>query len=76
MRVAVAGAGLVGSRPRTSCSAPAPRSSCFGPRRRSSPRNLAGIARVDREPAPSIAGGTQWLALALARELGKVTETT
>ena len=33
-------------------------------------RDLAGIAHVDREPAPSIAGGNQGLALALARELG------
>jgi monoamine oxidase len=34
-------------------------------------RDLAGIAHVDREPAPSIAGGNQGLALALARELGE-----
>ena len=33
-------------------------------------RDLAGIAHVDREPAPSIAGGNQGLALALAEELG------
>jgi monoamine oxidase len=33
-------------------------------------RDLAGIAHVDREPAPSIAGGNQRLALALAEELG------
>jgi monoamine oxidase len=33
-------------------------------------RDLAGIAHVDREPAPSIAGGNQGLALALAKELG------
>ena len=34
-------------------------------------RDLAGIAHVDREPAPSIAGGNQRLALALAKELGE-----
>jgi monoamine oxidase len=34
-------------------------------------RDLAGIAHVDREPAPSIAGGNQRLALALAGELGE-----
>jgi monoamine oxidase len=34
-------------------------------------RDLAGIAHVDREPAPSIAGGNQGLAVALARELGE-----
>jgi monoamine oxidase len=34
-------------------------------------RDLAGIAHVDREPAPSIAGGNQGLALALAKELGE-----
>jgi monoamine oxidase len=33
-------------------------------------RDLAGIAHVDREPAPSIAGGNQRLPLALAKELG------
>ena len=33
-------------------------------------RDLAGIAHVDREPAPSIAGGNQRLALALAEQLG------
>jgi monoamine oxidase len=33
-------------------------------------RDLGGIAHVDRDPAPSIAGGNQRLALALARELG------
>jgi monoamine oxidase len=33
-------------------------------------RDLAGIAHVDREPAPSIAGGNQRLALALADALG------
>jgi monoamine oxidase len=33
-------------------------------------RDLAGIAHVDREPAPSIAGGNQGLALALAARLG------
>jgi monoamine oxidase len=33
-------------------------------------RDLAGIAHVDREPAPSIAGGNQGLALALAKKLG------
>jgi monoamine oxidase len=33
-------------------------------------RDLGGIAHVDREPAPSIAGGNQRLAEALARELG------
>jgi monoamine oxidase len=33
-------------------------------------RDLAGIAHVDREPAPSLAGGNQGLALALADELG------
>jgi monoamine oxidase len=33
-------------------------------------RDLAGIAHVDREPAPSIEGGNQRLALALAEELG------
>jgi monoamine oxidase len=33
-------------------------------------RDLGGIAHVDREPAPSIAGGNQRLALALADELG------
>lgn len=32
-------------------------------------RDLAGIAHVDREPAPSIAGGNQGLALALAEQL-------
>jgi monoamine oxidase len=32
-------------------------------------RDLAGIAHVDREPAPSIAGGNQRLALALADAL-------
>ena len=34
-------------------------------------RDLAGIAHVDREPAPSIAGGNQGLALALAARLGE-----
>jgi monoamine oxidase len=34
-------------------------------------RDLAGIAHVDREPAPSIAGGNQGLALALAEQLGE-----
>jgi monoamine oxidase len=34
-------------------------------------RDLAGIAHVDREPAPSIAGGNQSLALALAERLGE-----
>jgi monoamine oxidase len=34
-------------------------------------RDLAGIAHVDREPAPSIAGGNQGLALALAERLGE-----
>jgi monoamine oxidase len=34
-------------------------------------RDLAGIAHVDREPAPSIAGGNQGLARALAKELGE-----
>jgi monoamine oxidase len=33
-------------------------------------RDLAGIAHVDREPAPSIAGGNQRLALELAERLG------
>jgi monoamine oxidase len=33
-------------------------------------RDLGGIAHVDREPAPSIAGGNQRLALALADALG------
>ena len=33
-------------------------------------RDLGGIAHVDREPAPSIAGGNQGLALALAAALG------
>ena len=33
-------------------------------------RDLGGIAHVDREPAPSIAGGNQRLAIALAEELG------
>jgi monoamine oxidase len=33
-------------------------------------RDLAGIAHVDEEPAPSIAGGNQGLALALAAQLG------
>ena len=33
-------------------------------------RDLAGIAHVDAEPAPSIAGGNQRLALALADSLG------
>ncbi len=32
--------------------------------------DLGGIAHVDREPAPSIAGGNQGLALGLASELG------
>jgi monoamine oxidase len=34
-------------------------------------RDLAGIAHVDDEPAPSIAGGNQELALALAGTLGR-----
>jgi monoamine oxidase len=34
-------------------------------------RDLAGIAHVDREPAPSIAGGNQGLARALAKQLGE-----
>jgi monoamine oxidase len=34
-------------------------------------RDLAGIAHVDREPAPSVAGGNQGLALALAARLGE-----
>jgi monoamine oxidase len=34
-------------------------------------RDLAGIAHVDGEPAPSIAGGNQRVALALAAELGE-----
>jgi monoamine oxidase len=33
-------------------------------------RDLTGIAHVDEEPAPSVAGGNQRLALALAAELG------
>jgi monoamine oxidase len=33
-------------------------------------RDLGGIAHVDREPAPSIAGGNQNVALALAEALG------
>jgi monoamine oxidase len=33
-------------------------------------RDLAGIAHVDEEPAPSVAGGNQGLALGLAAELG------
>jgi monoamine oxidase len=33
-------------------------------------RDLAGIAHVDEEPAPSVAGGNQRLALGLAAELG------
>jgi monoamine oxidase len=33
--------------------------------------DLAGIAHVDRKPAPSIAGGNQRLAFALAEELGE-----
>jgi hypothetical protein len=34
-------------------------------------RDLAGIAHVDDDPAPSIAGGNQRLALALAGTLGR-----
>jgi monoamine oxidase len=34
-------------------------------------RNLAGIAHVDEDPAPSIAGGNQGLAVALAGTLGR-----
>jgi monoamine oxidase len=34
-------------------------------------RDLTGIAHVDREPAPGIAGGNQGLALAVAKELGE-----
>jgi monoamine oxidase len=37
-------------------------------------RDLAGIAHVDREPAPSIAGGNQGLALALAERLGAAVQ--
>jgi monoamine oxidase len=33
-------------------------------------RDLGGIAHIDREPAPSIAGGNQNIALALAEALG------
>jgi len=33
-------------------------------------RDLAGIAHVDEEPAPSVAGGNQGLALGLAERLG------
>jgi monoamine oxidase len=33
--------------------------------------DLSGIAHVDEEPAPSVAGGNQRLALALAAELGE-----
>ena len=33
-------------------------------------RDLAGIAHVDEEPAPGVAGGNQLLALGLAAELG------
>jgi monoamine oxidase len=33
-------------------------------------RDLAGIAHVDEEPAPSVAGGNQGLALGLTAELG------
>ncbi len=32
--------------------------------------DLAGVAHIDDEPAPSIAGGNQRLPLALADELG------
>jgi monoamine oxidase len=35
-----------------------------------SARDLAGLAHIDNEPAPSIAGGNGRLALALAEELG------
>ncbi|HLM10543.1 MAG TPA: NAD(P)/FAD-dependent oxidoreductase [Thermoleophilaceae bacterium] len=34
-------------------------------------RDLAGLAHVDRDPAPSIAGGNQRLAFALAEPLGE-----
>jgi monoamine oxidase len=34
-------------------------------------RDLAGIAHVDDEPAPSVAGGNQGLALGLAAQLGE-----
>lgn len=37
-------------------------------------RDLGGIAHVDREPAPSIAGGNQRLALALAEQLGHAVQ--
>jgi monoamine oxidase len=36
-----------------------------------SARDLTGLAHVDEEPAPSIAGGNQRLALALAESLGR-----
>jgi monoamine oxidase len=37
-------------------------------------RDLAGIAHVDEEPAPSVAGGNQGLALGLAAQLGAAVQ--
>ena len=44
--------------------------SCANSADRVAAADLAGVAHIDREPSPSIAGGNQRLALALAAELG------
>jgi monoamine oxidase len=44
--------------------------SCANTADRVAAADLAGVAHIDREPSPSIAGGNQRLALALAAELG------
>jgi monoamine oxidase len=44
--------------------------SCANTADRVAAADLAGVAHIDREPSPSIAGGNQRLPLALAEELG------
>ena len=44
--------------------------SCANTADRVAPTDLGGVAHIDDEPSPSIAGGNQRLALALAAELG------
>ena len=46
--------------------------SCANTADRVAAADLAGVAHIDREPSPSIAGGNQRLPLALAEELGDV----
>jgi monoamine oxidase len=48
--------------------------SCASTADRVSAADLGGVAHIDEEPSPSIAGGNQRLPLALARELGDAVQ--